>query len=216
MSEQPHFVPEHTPEMSPLRRYYSDLRCIETHVSALMSLAELFEHTPVVPVLSLNEVASSDLMPDDDDFWMDERLSRERMALLPLYVVAPSLEQSELPSSDVKDWYEEVANRIKWLTKDQHSEDCLKCYTETIDSDRDPFDAKCDKSDVCPWRYMEAYFGKPVLNKEVIEPYYGKAMSRHYELTMARLAIGQGVGLLSPTYTRQTAQIYRGTFAKAK
>lgn len=194
--------------MSSVRRYYNDIYYITDSTGAIMALNKLYDALEFEPLYGFDEVVQQlRVMPDGGDYADDDaRIAKEKMGLLPLYIMGPSIERSDLTIPAIDAWYSDVVNHIRMLTNETHDEVCLEFEGGTLEHQR------CAISDVCPWRYMETYFGDPAIVPEVNDPFFDGNMKRRHELAMARLAVGQHTKILTEDYALTKAVEYRSRY----
>ncbi|MET0980369.1 MAG: hypothetical protein ABWX90_03875 [Candidatus Saccharimonadales bacterium] len=207
MSEQPPDREHEPSQMSPVRKYYFDVeQTVDGETDAVMAMARLIDSLPLEIDITVDSIASHPGMPSDWEYDHDLRIAKEKLAILPLLVIGPQLDESSVSPSDIKGWYDDVIGGIEYVAKDDHSLKCLACETD--------WGGMCDSSAECPVIITKKYLLQGAEMPDFFSKMYGANPSRGFEITIAKIAISVEYGLLKATSSIDLLEEYREKYER--
>jgi hypothetical protein len=190
-----------------VRHYYADIdRRVDDASKAMMAFSGLMDNMPFdlpgtiddiwrVPAFKIDknvdESATKLWRPFNEEFDLSPRIAKEKLALLPLDYFGKSLEESDCPAEYVKDWYTEAVKGILTITGSDHN---MTCTRNKAKHDY----LVCDRSAVCPQRYLEQYLIGDSMLPDFKRPIYPRHPWRARQITVDKLRIGTDHEILLP------------------
>jgi hypothetical protein len=207
MSEQPP-EREYNPSMiSPIRRYYFDVQhTVDTKTDAIMAMSRLTDSLPAEADISVDAIIGQQGMPFDWEYDHDLRIAKEKLAVLPLLVVGPKMDESYISPSEVKDWYYDAIRGVKSLVKDEHTANCLEHEMD--------WHFMCESSTDCPIIIAKRYLLKDTEMPDFSSKMYERNFSRGFEIATAKLAIGVEYGLLDGDAKTNLLEAYKKMYIR--
>jgi hypothetical protein len=189
MSEQPPEREHNSPQISPIRKYYFDVeRTVDCKTDAVMAMSRLIDSLPSELDITIDSITSHEGMPFDWEYDHDLRIAKEKLAILPLLVVGPQLDESSISSSDLKEWYDDAIRGIKFSVKEDHTTKCLEHEAD--------WNCMCESSTYCPVITAKKYLLQDAEMPDFSSKMYENNLSRGFEIATAKLAIGVEYELL--------------------
>jgi hypothetical protein len=169
--------------ISDISRYYADILYAENQsINIYQSLERLLDALPFSSDLMVDALYDEKLMKHQLD--AEPRAAKERMALMPFLHISPLLEASDVPTADVKQWYDDAVTGVSWLTDEEHDNACSK-----NDSGTSQYPA-CAISAVCPQRFLQYHLSKDIYLPNFQSDMYANRPSRAIALASDKLEIG--------------------------
>lgn len=177
--------------MSPVIRYYNDINLAAmSETSVVMALDNLVSSFPVEPATVFQKLRDSEYMPFDWEIEHDRVVAKEKLAILPLCVLGPQLEDSDCDLDELKEWYRDSLRGIRMVTQDIHTRDCLSAYAESTHE-------MCDYSTTCPQRFMEHFLLHPAKIPDFSKDIYKTAPKREFTIVKNKLTLAMRQDILT-------------------
>lgn len=169
-------------EMSPITHYYNDVYFVrESQISAIMALDNLVQGFPVDHQEVFVKMMKSDFMPDEWEMENNIVTAKEKLAMLPLVVLAPVLEDSNCDLDDLKLWYYEAMRGVRLIAQGIHTDECLKCEQSVH--------GMCDYSMVCPRQFSQRFLIEPAITPDFGKDIYKTAPKREYAIVKNKVSL---------------------------
>jgi hypothetical protein len=168
-------------EPTPVMRYYYDVTTYASIKSVIMSIDELVNNFPLNKTEVVQKMVESEAMPFDWELDNDPVIAKEKLSLLPLSVIAPELEKSSCDLDDMKMWYADCIRGIRLVTKDIHTEECLRHHQLGHEM--------CDFSTTCPQRFIEKFLVRSAVETDFSKDIYKTAPKREFTIVKNKLAL---------------------------
>lgn len=167
------------PRMSAISRYYTDMRDVNnSYATILVSLDTMLQSLPFKTRVNLESLQTSVFLPQEWQVENEPRIANEKLALLPLAHLGPQLDTSDCSTDEMRDWYDDAIKGVRALTRDDHDTSCLESGNL--------MHMMCQKSTVCPERFMERYFSDEVMNPDFDSPIYESNPRRGYAIAYGK------------------------------
>lgn len=191
MSEQPHEREYQPPVISPIRRYYFDVdRTVDDVQKTVMAMSRLIDSLPSEIDANLDDIMRNNRVPLDWEYDYDPRIAKEKLAIVPLLVVGPQLDNSSIPVDELRQWYDDLLRGMQALTKDAHDERCLKFESG--------WHFLCDSSTECPIRIAKQYLIHDTVMPNFTNKMYQDDHKRAFQVATTKLSVCTQQGLLQP------------------
>jgi hypothetical protein len=175
--------------MSPMMRYYNDINVVrESETSAMLAIDNLVQNFPIDNKMLFTKMMDSDLRPREWEMENDIVIAKEKLALLPLYVIGPELEDSSCDLDDLKLWYRDSLRGTRMIAQDIHTDECLN-HTQ-------PAHRMCDYSTTCPRRFSQQFLLFPAITPDFNKDIYKTAPKREFTIVMHKLDLAMSQGLI--------------------
>lgn len=150
MSESEPYSEQERPPLSSVRRYYDVLQGRDDNLAMIVMAAdELIECLPFRSDVKLEDFFDVDFI--DSELDAEPRIAKELLGMMPFMYIGPLLDKSNCVPKDIKDWYMDATKGLILLTKNDHNVACLESDEGTLNH------MSCDKSALCPHRFLERY-----------------------------------------------------------
>ncbi|MET0980212.1 MAG: hypothetical protein ABWX90_03085 [Candidatus Saccharimonadales bacterium] len=177
--------------LSPVMRYYNDINLATMSEDLIVtSLDNLIDNVPAEKTTMFQAIRESAYMPFDWEIEYDRIIAKEKLALLPLYVVGPELENSNCDLDDLKEWYRDSLRGIRMVTRDIHTNDCLSKHTA-------PTHEMCDFSTTCPLRSMKYFLLQAAKTPDFSKDIYKTAPKREFTIVKDKLALAMSQSIIN-------------------
>jgi hypothetical protein len=167
--------------LTPILRYYNDVKVYVDTRSVVMSIDELTHVFPLNQREVAKKMIESEAMPFDWELDNDPVISKEKLSLLPLAVIAPELEKSGCDLDHLKMWYAECIKGIRMVTQDIHTKECLRHHQLGHEM--------CDYSTTCPQRYIEKFLVRSAVDIDFSKDIYKSAPKREFTIVKNKLSL---------------------------
>ncbi len=171
----------------------------------VMATSALLDKTEVDDKPTIEEVAASGFMPFEWEVDNDPRIAKEKLALLPVACLSGYIDNSTMKIDEVKQWYSEAFGGVMLLNSDadgnkEHSNACLSVQNSNH--------KMCDKSTICPYRYLEGFVDKSLSSPDFSQPMYSDDPKIGYETTVAKLHAGVTIGIIGENQKTMLSGVY--------
>ena len=193
-------------EMTPVRRYYSDLLYKpDSYVDLQISAERLLEQEGLSTSSQTYDALYGVVLPTPNEFNDDPEKGFNRFVTFPFDVIGSFVDATYLPSV-LSRWYEDAAQHIRMVTDLSPTDTCYNVSSEASQG--------CGHGFTCPRRFMAARLILPV--KEVdfdtveylIDPYRARAVALEKFDVAKRLAM-----IMVPDYSAYSDD-YMGRFSE--
>lgn len=180
-----------------ISKYYLDIQTVKDGTQAMMTFNRLLESIPFQFDYTIQDFWQADEAPlrvensiDDsitriyapfkEEFEDNPRIAKEKLALLPFEYIGYSLEQSAATPQRIRDWYGEALRGAMGIVRIAHdgSREHKRTNAQYF---------VCDKSAICPHRYLEAYFGGHAILPDFSSREYQEDPYRIHDITVDKL-----------------------------
>lgn len=169
--------------ISDISRYYSDILYAENQsINLFMSFEQLLNSLPFSTDLSATVLYDQKFM--QHQLVAEPRAAKERMALMPFLHIGPLLEDSNVPTADVKQWYDDAVTGVSWLVNEEHDTVCLGYAGGTLEH------LACATSRACPQRFLERYLSDGVNFPNFQDKMYKERPERAAAIASDKVEIG--------------------------
>lgn len=175
-------------EMSAVRRYYNDVRNKSTSYIDLQIAAEkLLEQENLGDGGQVYDRLYGVVFPSAEQYRLDSTAALDTFLTFPLEVIAPWIELTR-KRDDVVSWYREAVIQIKASTEEGHTDACYQLAKN--------ISVGCERSDICPRRYLSFRLQEAVSNPKFNSPEYVFDPYRCRELALDKLEIAQELEII--------------------
>ncbi len=183
--------------ISDISRYYADVLYAENQsINLYLSFEHLLNTLPFSTDLTAAGLYDKESM--DHQLTTDPRAAKEWMALMPFLHIGPLLEASDVPTADVKQWYNDAVTGVSWLASEEHDSVCLEYADGTLQY------FACPRSAICPQRFLKRYLSDDVYLPNFQSDMYNYRPERATAIASDKLEIGIEQKILLPD-SRETA-----------
>lgn len=169
--------------ISDISRYYADVLYAEDQsINLYLSFEHLLNTLPFSTDLTATGLYDKEFM--DHQLTTDPRAAKEWMALMPFLHIGRLLEVSDVPTADVKQWYNDAVTGVSWLTNEEHDSVCLEYAGGTLQH------LACSTSTICPQRFLERYLSDDVYLPNFQSDMYANRPERAAAIASDKLEIG--------------------------
>jgi len=186
---------------SSISRYYADVLYAEGQsINLYLSLERLLNTLPFSTDLTAATLYDKKFM--DHQLITEPRVAKERMAIMPFLHIGPLLEASDMPTADVKQWYDDAITGLSWLTSEEHDRVCLEYAGGTLQH------LACVTSSICPQRFLERYLSDDVYLPNFQSDRYTHRPERAVAIASDKLEIGIKQKILQTDSSEAAWQAY--------
>lgn len=188
-------------ERNALERYYHSVYDPNlSEGSLVIALDCLIESLPYDSALSLASFRDGILYPTDYDLEVEPRIAKEKLAILPLAYIGPELERRGASPEVIRQWHMDAVKGVRLVSRDEHTDECHRdsCQEHMM----------CQKSAICPRRFLERYLTDAVVLADFASLEYMEDRERMYKVAIAKLNVAVEQEIIEVAYAKSIAATF--------